>query len=66
MMELISPIGLNSLNEIAMSPFYLIDVKDLHSRAGITRHSHLRLNPLRLVSMVRKLFAARRPTCGCR
>ena len=49
-----------------MSPFCLIDVKDLHSHAGITRHSHFRLNPLRLISMVRKLFAAHRPARGCR
>jgi hypothetical protein len=49
-----------------MSPFSLIDVTHLHNRAGITRHSHFRLNPLRLVSALRKLFAACRPLCNCR
>jgi len=61
MLELLSLVELFTLNEIAMSPFCLIDVKDLHSRAGIARHS-----PLRVISTVRKLFAARRPACGCR
>jgi hypothetical protein len=48
-----------------MSPFSLIDVADLHNRAGIARHSHFRLNPLRLISALRKLFAAWRPLCNC-
>jgi hypothetical protein len=49
-----------------MSPFSLIELTHLHSRAGITRDSHLRLNPLRLFSALRKLFASRRPVCDCR
>lgn len=44
-----------------MSPFSLIDVTHLHSRADMTRHSDFRLNPLRLFSALRKLFAAFRP-----
>ncbi|WP_188130744.1 hypothetical protein [Paraburkholderia panacisoli] len=49
-----------------MSPFSLIEVTHLHSRAGIMRNSHFRLNPLRLFSSLRKLFASRRPVCDCR
>ncbi|CAE6862738.1 hypothetical protein R75461_08076 [Paraburkholderia nemoris] len=49
-----------------MSPFCLIQVTHLHSRAGITRHSHFHLNPLRLFSALRKLFVAFRPACNCR
>jgi hypothetical protein len=49
-----------------MSPFCLIEVTYLHSRAGIARHSHFRLNPLCLFSALRKLFAARRPVCNSR
>ncbi|WP_178392289.1 hypothetical protein [Burkholderia sp. SRS-W-2-2016] len=49
-----------------MSPIFLIEVSDLHVRAGITRHSHFRFNPARLIARLRKLFAARRPSCGCR
>ena len=49
-----------------MSPFSLIEVSDLHSRAGITRHSHFRLNPVRLVALLRKLFGVRRSASGCR
>jgi hypothetical protein len=48
-----------------MSPFSLIDVTHLHDRVGITRHSHLRLKPLRLVSTLRKLFVARRLLSNC-
>ncbi|MFL9962840.1 hypothetical protein PQR02_17425 [Paraburkholderia sediminicola] len=49
-----------------MSPFSLIEVTQLHSRAGITRNSHFGLNPLRLFSALRKLFASRPPACDCR
>ncbi|WP_187614268.1 hypothetical protein [Paraburkholderia sp. 31.1] len=49
-----------------MSPFPLIEVSDLHTRAGVTRHGHFRLNPARLVALLRKLFAGRPPACGCR
>jgi hypothetical protein len=49
-----------------MSPFSLIEVSDLHKRAGVTRHSHFRLMPAWLISVLRKLFVARRPTCSCR
>lgn len=41
-----------------MSPFFLTEVSDLHRRAGITRHSRFRLNPMRLLAVLRKLFAA--------
>jgi hypothetical protein len=54
------------LAEIAMSPFSLIETADLHSRAGITRHSHFHLKPPRLFSALRKLFAGRRSACNCR
>ncbi|MFL9929455.1 hypothetical protein P0D88_09360 [Paraburkholderia sp. RL18-103-BIB-C] len=49
-----------------MSPFSLIEVTHLHSRAGITRDSHFRLNPLRLFSPLRRLFASLRTACDCR
>ncbi|MGF6600075.1 hypothetical protein P3T23_004809 [Paraburkholderia sp. GAS448] len=49
-----------------MSPFYLIEVSDLYRRAGITRHSHVRLMPARLTSVLRNLFVARRRACSCR
>ncbi|MGF6604831.1 hypothetical protein P3T23_009587 [Paraburkholderia sp. GAS448] len=49
-----------------MSAFFLIEAMRQHSRARITRHSHVRPNPSRLVSALRKLFAARRPACDCR
>lgn len=49
-----------------MSPFSLIEVKDLHTRAGITRHSHFQLKPSRLLSALRKLFISRRSICNCR
>jgi len=54
------------LTEIAMSPFSLIEVTHLHSRAGITRDSHFRLNPLHLFSPLRRLFASLRTACDCR
>ncbi|WP_233809426.1 hypothetical protein [Paraburkholderia sp. HP33-1] len=43
-----------------MSPITLIETTHLYNRAGITRHSHFRLKPSRLLAFVRKLFAARR------
>jgi hypothetical protein len=52
-----------------MGAFFLIEAIEAtrqHSRAHITRHSHFRLNPSRLFSALRKLFAARRPACDCR
>lgn len=47
-----------------MSPFSLIEITEMHRRAGITRHSHFRFNPLRLLSALQKLLAARRPVCN--
>ncbi|KAA1003562.1 hypothetical protein FVF58_36565 [Paraburkholderia panacisoli] len=55
--------------ETALSAFFLNAASEAmrqHSRAGITRHSHFRLNPSRLFSMLRKLFASQRPACNCR
>ncbi|MGF6636811.1 hypothetical protein [Paraburkholderia sp. MM6662-R1] len=43
-----------------MSPITLIEATHLYSRAGVARHSHFRLNPLRLIALVRRLFVARR------
>jgi hypothetical protein len=49
-----------------MSPLFLIKLMELERRTGTKRPNRTHLKAARLVSVLRNLFAVRRPTCDCR